>query len=704
MWTFGAPYMLGWLAAAVIPLVLLWWHRPRRLPLRFAAMQFVKRAIAREGRTRAWLQWWLVALQMLALVLLALGWSNLQWLREQSARGERTWHVLLIDGTASMSAGDSSAGETHFERAVEAARQVVRTSPPADIYSLIVVRQNCDKVIGEPIENASGVLQELDRLQVTAEAGNFATALQQLQAIVESSESTLPTKQLLVHGFSDFQASTWPITDGANVQEAWQQLQTSAPAFNIRWQRHDVGSLPAEQLSQRDLIGDAPWLFVGQGVSIQGSIENEGNQPQDVRIAWSVDDQLAAEQSERIPGGTSKNFNRRLTFTSPAEHVVKVALDGNVLPFAAERYLIVPVRKQVRVLAVGNSKEDTRSAALALAPERTLPQPPVHVDERTDLNILAGNLQPYDLILLANLPALTADQAARLGEFLHSGGGVVVLLGETSQPADWSQISWLPADVSELQPPKLVTFDPGTYDHPLLSVFRSATGGGSLEVPCWQHFPLRPRANSLIALSFSDGSPAVVTNQQTAGRVVLWSLPWSSRAQVELADGASAPWSALDQWPSFVPLAQETMRYAVAGRAGANSATVGDRLQGRLPRDGAAANFKIVRPDGRQDQLAVQAVGNVWSWSYDAANLPGIYEVRGSEEALLQRIAVNVPRAESNRARRENLFEDAEQMASPSGLEQLALAFPWNRLFLGLAFVMLISETLLNWQLGRRVR
>ena len=66
---FTAPAMLGWLAAAIIPLVLLWWYRTRRMEMKFAAMQFLERAIAREGRRRSWLQWLVVALQVLVTVI-----------------------------------------------------------------------------------------------------------------------------------------------------------------------------------------------------------------------------------------------------------------------------------------------------------------------------------------------------------------------------------------------------------------------------------------------------------------------------------------------------------------------------------------------------------------------------------------------------------------------------------------------------------
>src|SRR6187401_2556992 len=136
MWTLGAPAMLGWLAAAVIPLVLLWWYRARRVEMKFAAMQFLERAIARESRRRSWLQWLLVALQVLALILLALAWGNFQGLFDRTSANKPDWQVLIVDATASMMAKSNVEQQTHFEKAIDAARDIVRRAPRGDAFLL----------------------------------------------------------------------------------------------------------------------------------------------------------------------------------------------------------------------------------------------------------------------------------------------------------------------------------------------------------------------------------------------------------------------------------------------------------------------------------------------------------------------------------------------------------------------------------------
>ncbi len=693
MWTLGAPAMLGWLAAAIIPLVLLWWYRARRIEMKFAAMQFLERAIAREGRRRSWLQWLVVALQMLALVLLTLAWGNFQGLLDRTSANKPDWQVLIVDATASMLATSKGEQQTHFDKAIAAARDVVRRSPRGDAFLLLVIGQECDVVLGEPTTDAQQVLQELDRLQVSYEAGNGLAALEELPRLLVHPDSPLHPGWIVLHLFSDFQASTWSDEEAGTWTENLGQSD-----YSIRYQvrLHDTGTLPTDAHAIKNLASSEPWLFSSQPTAVSATIENPSHEERTVRVVWRDGEKVIGDDSVKLGKQPATNVERRLTFSEPGEHFITAQLDdGDVLSFSDRGRLVVSVRDQVKILAIGSTAEDTRPATVALTAANA-----VQVEERSDRQALTGDLQHYDLLLLANLPGLTDAESRIVGEFLRKGGGVIIVLGDRSRAEDWSRIPWLPANVAPPEEPRLATFVP-QLEHPLLRVFGQSDGGLST-TPTWQHFVLEPRAGSEVPLYFtpSEEGPAAVIKTEGAGRVILWGIPWSGNAEVKLADGSAAPWTALDQWPTFVPLANESMKYVTARDESLRSVIVRTPLVGHSARVGATS-WEIIRPDGRADRVAVQKTEEGERWSYANTNLPGFYELRAGASSSEQ-FAVNVADAETDRSLTDTSKLTWIEDSRLSDVVRFSRDVPWFRVFFVAAMVVLLGETFLTWQLGRK--
>lgn len=120
--------------------------------------------------------------------------------------------------------------------------------------------------------------------------------------------------------------------------------------------------------------------------------------------------------------------------------------------------------------------------------------------------------------------------------------------------------------------PSVFGFDPGDFTHPLLREFRGNPGAG-LKPLIRQYVRVVVNSNSIghdVALRFSTGDPAIVTQPLGRGRCVLVTT------SLDETWGEWAIWAA-----GFVPLIHELTEYAAAGRSQPREALVGEPIQPR---------------------------------------------------------------------------------------------------------------------------
>ncbi|GAG23948.1 unnamed protein product, partial [marine sediment metagenome] len=116
-------WMLGWLAAAAVPILIHLWTRQRYRETPWAAMKYLLAAIHRHTRRMRFEQWLLLAIRTLLIVLLVLAVAE-PFLRDTtfaSISGGRTHRVLVIDASYSMAYKPGQ--KSRFDRAKELARQ-----------------------------------------------------------------------------------------------------------------------------------------------------------------------------------------------------------------------------------------------------------------------------------------------------------------------------------------------------------------------------------------------------------------------------------------------------------------------------------------------------------------------------------------------------------------------------------------------------
>jgi hypothetical protein len=256
------------------------------------------------------------------------------------------------------------------------------------------------------------------------------------------------------------------------------------------------------------------------------------------------------------------------------------------------------------------------------------------------------------------------------------------------------------------------SFAPLGYTHPIVSVFRGNEDAGLLQTFIAQYFRMGlsnpEQTKAQVALAFAEtGDPAIVTETIGRGRVTVLALP-ASFESVDRATGS--PWTVMPATQSFQPIVQEILAWTLRGQGQSRSATVGEPIGAVAPPAAADTSLQLATPDGRSEQVRVEAIGDETRWSFGDTWFSGIYEVeQPGGEAAAQLFAVNVDTRESDLAKLQlgELPDVVMALGQWDGADEPATAAlapqsEVHRPLLYLALGLLLLESCLAWYLGYR--
>jgi hypothetical protein len=354
----------------------------------------------------------------------------------------------------------------------------------------------------------------------------------------------------------------------------------------------------------------------------------------------TVDGRLGPEESFDLPPGEDVPAVFPFQFSSPGDHLVEVSIDDDPLALDNRRYMVVPVRESLNVLLVdGHFKSEPYQAetdylAQALSPTEVSPgQPrPLRVEVIPESQLFHRELANFDVVVLCNVPQFTLPEATALDDFLNQGGGVVIFGGDQVVPDNYNRYLFaegkglLPAefgpsvgDASKRQAG--FSFNPLGYRHPIISEYQGESDpvtSGITQAKTWQYHKLvLPKdTKAEVAMTFENGDPAVLELQKERGTVVL------------VATSADAGWT---DWPlhkSYLPIMQQIVMRASAGRFAERNVRVGQPFNRSFPASGAGAPVTVVTPKNQSISTKLQPSGGVSEFHFDQTELSGRYQVR----------------------------------------------------------------------------
>ena len=652
--------MLWGLAAAGAPLVIHLLSRRRFQETPWAAQEYLLAAVE-ESRRRLQLERWLLLLLrtlLIVLVVAALAQPGVQDTAAAPAESQKTHHVFLLDASYSMAY--QTTDKTRFDRARELISQIVQEAPEGDGFSLVLMGDRARIVVGAPAYSRDDFLREVEPLELAHGGANLAKALDAVEtALATARRESRRFDRRELRLLSDRQRVTWDLErlDKGARDELQRQVRRLAKSVDAVYV--DFSDRDAENVAVTAVRCDRPLVAPGEPVEVRAELRNFVRQAHDRQPVELLVDGVRVKQEHvaLAPGGEAAvAFSCRL---EAGDHALEVRAEGDALDVDNHRFLVIPVRRAVRVLCVdGRASGETSVGgdtylSMALAPRRGGNGPSlIHPTVVPESGLAECRLADYDCVMLSDVAQFTPGEAKSLDGYLKGGGGLVFFLGDRVLAANYNGqlgggnpngVRVLPARLGEVVAQPAGRLDPLEYQHPIVRPFRSREKAGLLTTPVFKHFrlliPQGSKAQRVLALP--GGDPLIVEERVHRGRVILVATS---------ADTSwGGDWTPMPLWPSFLPLVHEMLASALGGQLQQRNLLVGEPLGGSFAIPRAGAPFSVRRPDGRRQQGQLQADAGDAAWDYAETDRSGLYRVEfGPPMAQSESFAVNVDPVEGD--------------------------------------------------------
>lgn len=617
----------------------------------WAAMEYLLAAMRRKTRRIQFEQLLLLLVRTLLIVLLVLAVAEpyFESMGLALGGGSRTHRMIVIDGSFSMAYRPGE--KSRFERAKELARRIVEESRQGDAFTLVVMASPPQAVVGTPALERGEILEEIENLRQFDTTADLPDTVQKAREVLQNAWRENPSLAHEIYFLTDLQRVGWAPNLSpaamAEFQDRSKTLAESAALVVI-----DLGQPDTGNIAVTDLRTLEPITTLAGNVQLEADLKNfERDAKEKQAVELLVDGRRIGRETVDLPAGGEGTVGFSHRFETPGDHTVEVRAAGDPLLVDNRRFLAVPVRQLLRVLAINGrpSGEPFRGATdylvYALSPEAdTAGRALVQADVTTESALLERDLGRYDCIFLCDVAQFTASEVRVLKSYLDSGGNVVFFLGENVLAGRYNRElggpeGLLPAAIGKAVSPEKTMIEPLGYRHPIVRVFRGREKAGLSTTPVFKYFKLEVTKDSgaKVVLGTTSGDPLMVEKPFGRGRVVL------------VGTSADTSWTPAPILPAYVPLVQEVLAFCVGGELKRQNVAVGDPLSVSVSTPAGDAPVMVQSPDGRSRPVALRPHGDYSTWTFGDTLQSGIYTARfGPPVDRTEHFAVNVDTAESD--------------------------------------------------------
>ena len=495
---FANAAMLLWGLAASVPIIIHLLSRRKYRETAWAAMEFLLAAVRKNARRIRIEQLLLLLVRVAILVLLAVAladpiFSLFASLNAALGTGGRTHYLLALDVSYSMDyrTGDKS----RLDRAKELAAQVIRDSRQGDGFTLVLMGDPPQVAISDPAFDPRDVVDEIDSVRVRHGGANLPMTLAEIENVlqeVQRRQTRLTATRVCF--FTDLGRTTWEDAATPDCRSRIGHLGENASLALFDVGQADAANVAVTAFELRDSL-----VTAGREVTFEAEVQAFGTRvPTGKRIVLLVDGQQVRAESIEVPSSGRATVSLTHTFDAPGEHQVEARLGDDALPIDNHRWLSVPVREAVEVLCVEGREGAARHLAYALEPGRAS-APRVRPLVRLENALLEQDLSRFDCVVLCNVGRFSREEAAALYDYVNSGGGLLVTLGDQVQPESYNEQLGggtsgrriLPARLERVAPVGSYCFAPQDYRHPIVAPFAGHERSGLLTTPVWKYVQVR---------------------------------------------------------------------------------------------------------------------------------------------------------------------------------------------------------------------
>ncbi|MBM3328808.1 MAG: hypothetical protein FJY67_04935 [Calditrichaeota bacterium] len=610
--TFLQTIFLPALAGAAIPLLLHFLSR-RRLPLiPFSSLEFLQRLQKRASRRVQLRQIILLALRTLAVLALVMVFARpaVESVGAVGAASTVEMVILLDDGL-------TSAAQTRDGELLELSRvrieAILDLAGPGDQVTILPLATP-QRRLAAGYGGMRLLMEDLAQMEPRFVRPALAPALKIADSILAAS-SRSNRELVIVSGFYEVGAET---------------LTTVRPA-GVRTLLIPVGPERLSNLSITGFKRRSTILQAGRPVDIEVQIANyTGQDVEGAVLSLYLEGERVAQGSLEMPDKAS--VSKVLTFTPPRSGNLagSIRIEENDALAADNRYYFtLAVPEVVRLVAVC---PDTITRVILRAALATEAAGFVHLDFAAHDRWETMSLANCDVLLLAGVKDVSTGAAARVVEFVQSGGGLVMAPSKESDLTGlsrglWKQLGF--AGAKGIVSGSGITWGRVDLEHPIFSGMFEA--GGAPRSPSLRlAVDMAVGEGDQVAIPLSSGSPFLMERTPGRGRALLLTSPLTPEVGDWIYSGI------------FAPLLFRAVIYASAGSSSEGEDWRTGEVRRPLLQMERPTEATLVDPEGESRALPMRPTATGVEFDTGLIELPGIYDVKVSS-ATLGRFAANLP-------------------------------------------------------------
>ncbi|MFT5523082.1 MAG: hypothetical protein ACI9HK_001026 [Pirellulaceae bacterium] len=593
-------FMASWmiwagLGVASIPIIIHLLNRRRFIRVDWAPMKYLKLTIKTNRRRLQLEQLILLAIRAIALILLFVALarpivSNTglgAWLGGKSRKAR----VVVIDDSVSMVASDQKA--TAFDRAKNAAMEIVRQTSPGDQLTVFVTSKPKQPLSrNSQLDEPADLVQAISRLAPTDTMSQWASTLKTVHDYLR--EAAYPIHEVIL--ITDLQEAGW----NDDVPDVVRKLSGSEVSCKII----DVGRQLQANVTIKQMSQTTPVALVGTRVDLEAIVENHGGEKiGGLQATLHFDNQTRSIDLPDLPPHTEAKIALSIRPSQPGLQRVRFELPADSLERDNQRFFVVDVRSAIEVQLVDGDPKPSAflSETFFLEASFVSGSAPWNVTKIQDGDFTSDRDVP-DVKVLANVGSIDETAVRRLEQQVRGGMGLIIYAGDLIDTELYNRLMY--KDGKGLLPAKLSADDgsvdveiaglsvAGLDDSPLAALVRLAPEVLSR---------VRPTRIAPVEISESDQNvrvlahwndseqkPALLERRFGDGTVYFWTIT------------ADREWSNWPQQPSFVLAMRNAVQSAAAQSATNSHSLAGEPIVAELEATNLPDGAKIALPGGSE--------------------------------------------------------------------------------------------------------
>lgn len=434
-----------------------------------------------------------------------------------------------------------------------------------------------------------------------------------------------------VYFISDLQASEFSDPLDTTFYKDWNSTLFILP---VQGETDNVG-IDQAGIENQILQPQAP-------VRIFADIHNYGNQEiHDFLVRVLIDNQGTTQRVIHLKPGEKQRLVFPIRLIQTGWIRCQIQIDEDAFLPDNDKYFTFRVPETIRVLLIGKDMESIRPVELALNPKkesRNLFQ----IKRALHGQSWMDEINRADVVLMSNYPLFQSEEYQRLNQFVESGGGIFMFLGQDVDTSNYNRL-WL-EPLAGLHFNRIVGNQTGSQgysslrsldpDHPLFEGVFKPDMATFQPLHFYRFIHLTGKAPQSI-LTFPDGKCLLAELHHGKGKIFLFT------------SSLDPEWSDIIYSSLFAPLMYRSVLYLSNWSGEEKDVSIGQTLSVSVDSGNIQSTYCIQMPGGNESFIIPEIRQNRYELSFSGTSLPGFYRFLKDQE-LIGVKAVNIDSRESD--------------------------------------------------------